>query len=171
MTMLHTSLDLIIVNKPCDRVQHVRTWLGDRSADELFPITDLLTVPGLIVPDDILWALSAVPEPEREECERIARLFACDCAERALLREREKGREPAPASWAAIEVARRFAAGEAPLDELVAARDAARDAARAAARDAAWDATWDAAWDAAWDAESKWQAQRLSAAVAGGRGR
>jgi len=68
------------------------------------------------------------------------------------------------AAWAAARDAARAAA-------RAAARSAAWAAARDAAWDATWDATWDAAWDAAWDAESKWQAQRLSAAVAGGRGR
>ena len=61
---------------------------------------------------------------------RVLREFACDCAERALLREREAGREPDPRSWAAVEAARRFARGEATAEELDAARDAARDAER-----------------------------------------
>jgi hypothetical protein len=101
--------------------------------------------------------------------ERELRLFACECAERALRREREHGREPDVCSWQAIEVARRYAAGEATSGELasawVAAWASARDVAWAAARDAAWDAARDAAWvaarDAAWDAEIDWQRQRL----------
>ena len=48
----------------------------------------------------------------------------------------------------AVEVAERFANGEATERELDAAWDAARDAAWAAARAAARDAAWDAAWDA-----------------------
>ena len=85
--------------------------------------------------------------------ERTARLFACDCAERALKRERKAGREPDERSWEAIRVARLFANGETGY----AARDAARDAAWAAARAAARAA----AWDAARDAERRWQAERL----------
>ncbi len=80
--------------------------------------------------------------------ETILREWACDCAERALNREREKGREPDPRSWEAIAVARRYAKGEATKEELDAAWDAAKDA----ARDAAWAAAWDAAWAAARDA-------------------
>jgi hypothetical protein len=67
----------------------------------------------------------------------ILRLFAADCAERALLREQAAGREPDPRSWAAAAVARRYARGEATDEEL------------------------DAAWDAAWAAERRWQAARL----------
>lgn len=63
--------------------------------------------------------------------------FACWCAEQALLREREAGREPDVRSWAAIEVKRRWLKGEATDEELYVARDAAWDAARDAARAAA----------------------------------
>jgi hypothetical protein len=88
--------------------------------------------------------------------DRVARLFAADVAESALLGERALGREPDRRSWAAVDVARRFAIGEADAAERDAARDAAwdaaRDAAGAAARDAAWAAAGAAAWDAAGDA-------------------
>ena len=73
--------------------------------------------------------------------ERTARLFACECAERALKRERAAGREPAEASWQSITVARRFASGTATVEELSAARAAASAA--------------------AWDAERDWQTERL----------
>ena len=113
------------------------------------------------------------------------RLFAADCAERALRRERKARREPDKRSWDAVRVAREFACGKATMSERAAARDAAwvaagdaawdaawaaagaaaRDAAWAAAGDAAWDAARDAAgaaaWDAAGDAEREWQMKRL----------
>jgi hypothetical protein len=76
---------------------------------------------------------------------RLLREFACDCAERALLRAREAGREPDPRSWAAIEVARRFARGEATIAEARYAAYAAYAAAAAAA------------------AERRWQGERLLA--------
>jgi len=109
------------------------------------------------------------------EC--TARLFAVDCAGRVV----HLCDDPRPRH--AIDVARRYAGGEATAEELDAARDAAwnaaRDAARAAgraaardaawaARDAAWNAAWNAAWDAAWDAardardaEQEYQSARL----------
>lgn len=67
--------------------------------------------------------------------------LACDCAERALVLQRDRGDEPVPRSWNAIETKRRWLRGEATDDELASAW--------AAARAAAWDAAWGAAWTAA----------------------
>jgi hypothetical protein len=83
--------------------------------------------------------------------ERTMRLFACDCAERAL----EKTSNPDPRSVEAIRVARAYANGQATAEQLAAARAAARDAARAAAR------------DAARAAERKWQTERLMQYIRG----
>ena len=77
--------------------------------------------------------------------EKELRLFACDCAWRALEREREIGREPRAASWSAVEVARKYATGDASISELSAAESAARSA----------------AWSAAESAEIEWQRERL----------
>ena len=112
--------------------------------------------------------------------DRVARLFACDCAERVL------GDGADPRSTDAVRVARLFANGDTTADELTAARAAAGAAARAAARAAAgaaaraaagaaaWDAagaaaraaaraaSWDASWAAAGAAEREWQAGRLA---------
>ncbi|KKN58429.1 hypothetical protein LCGC14_0552420 [marine sediment metagenome] len=104
----------------------------------------------------VLWAV---------DIEKQLHTFACDCAERALKRERKAGREPDARCWKAIEVKRKWINGKATDEELAAAWDAARDAARAAARAAARDAARDAAWAAAraaaWDAERKWQQKHL----------
>lgn len=89
------------------------------------------------------------------DASRVLREFACACAERALLREREVGREPDPRSWAAIEVARRYARGEATVEELATARSAAW---AAAVGSAAW--AWSAAASAA--AEREWQEAELT---------
>jgi len=107
-------------------------------------------------PDDALWVLL------REEYlpERELRLLAADFAEIALLAERAAGREPHPDSWACLEVARRYARGEATGAERSAAWSAARSAAwsaagsaaRSAARSAAWSAAESAAESAAWSA-------------------
>jgi hypothetical protein len=81
----------------------------------------------------------------------VARLFACDCAERVLgIFEREQPDDLRPRQC--IEVARRFANGEATERERDAAKDAAWDAAGAAAGAAAGDAARNAAWYAAEDA-------------------
>lgn len=100
-------------------------------------------------------ALDAVYYQEVDE--PWLRLFACDCASRSLLRERVAGREPDPRSWAAVDVARRYALGEATAEEL----------------STAWDAAWWAAASAASaaadrDAERRWQAERLSLYLQGG---
>ena len=106
----------------------------------------------------------------RNECidERTLRLFAVWCARQALALIDD----PDPRSVAAVDMAERFANGEATVDELDAARYAAIAAASAAARAAAWAAAWAAAsaaasaaaraaaraaasaaaWAAAWDA-------------------
>ena len=85
------------------------------------------------------------------------REFACDCAEHALEREREAGREPDARSWKASEVARAFIRGEAALGDLNAAY-AAANAAYAAANAAA-----HAAYAAY--AERQWQRERFDALV------
>ena len=67
---------------------------------------------------DILWAVLREDMIEG----RVLHLFACWCAEQALIAEREAGREPDPASWAAIETKRRWLDGTASDDELKVAR-------------------------------------------------
>ena len=80
---------------------------------------------------DAIWALCAVPKEQRTERDRIARLFACDCAERSLpLFEKACPHDKRPRE--AIAVARAFALGGATPSELAAAWNAAWDAARAA---------------------------------------
>jgi hypothetical protein len=99
--------------------------------------------------------------------ERTMRLFACDCAERALgMFEAQYPDDMRPRR--AIETARRHANGEATVEELAAARDASGDAWDAAA--AAWAAARDAsgdARDAARAAERTWQSARLLAYLRG----
>ena len=88
--------------------------------------------------------------------ERTARLFACDCAARALRRERRAGREPDKRSWDAVRVARLYAEGQGRKQELIAAGVAAGYAWTATgyawtASDVAWTAG-KAAAKAAWNA-------------------
>ena len=101
--------------------------------------------------------------------ERAARLFACDCAEHVLpLFEKRHPDDKRPRK--AIEIARRFADGEATKEELAAAEaaagTAARYAAEAAAGTAAGAAAWAAARAAAWAAERTWQTDKLFESLA-----
>ncbi len=127
--------------------------------------------------------------------ERTARLFACDCAERVLwIYEAQYPNDDRPRR--AIEVARRYALGEATIDKLIAARihaslavlcavnpaGHAAYAARSAAEDddnAAWASVGEAAYAAgaavyenaaeyAWVYEQWWQTERLLWYLEGG---
>jgi len=92
--------------------------------------------------------------------------FACWCAERALLRERDAGREPDPRSWDAVEAKRAWLRGEIDDKALAAAAYAAwatAAAARAAVYAAA--AAVDAAVDAAWATAAAARAAAVDAAV------
>ncbi|CFT46307.1 hypothetical protein [Burkholderia pseudomallei] len=131
--------------------------------DAEIPLLDILKSNGL---DDALWTLRCISGADRD-----LRLFAVWCArqvEHLMQDQRSKD---------ALNVAERFANGEATDEERDAARDAAWDAAwdaaRAAARDAArataWAAAWAAArataWAAAWAAAggAAWAAARAAA--------
>ena len=88
------------------------------------------------------WMIWLLARTTLDQDDPRLRLMACDFAE-AVLKDVPEG-EDRPRR--AIEVARRFAAGEASQEEMAAARDAARAA--------AWAAAWDAASAAASDAQS-----------------
>ena len=111
----------------------------------------------------VLWIVDA---------DRLAREWALDCAERALVRERESGREPDERSWRAVEVGRAYLSGAAGSEELDAARAAAWAAAEAEAAAAAAAAAWaaaEAAWaaaDAARAAAAAWAAAEAAWAAA-----
>ncbi|MCA8376319.1 hypothetical protein LGM80_23430 [Burkholderia multivorans] len=130
--------------------------------DAEIPLVDVLNSNGI---DDALWSLRCVSGADRD-----IRLFAVWCVrqvEHLMQDQRSKD---------ALDVAERFANGNASDEELAAAwaaaRDAARDAAWDAARTAAWDAArataWAAARDAAWDAArtAAWDAARATARAA-----
>lgn len=141
-----TTLNKIRAHRPRANVwEKLLRHLGKTQADdEPLSLTTVLESNGL---EDALWCLRACDGVDRE-----ARLYAVWCARQVqhLLID--------PRPLAALDVAEKYALGEATDDELAAARDAARAAAWAAhaARTASWDAArgaaWDAAVDAAWDA-------------------
>ena len=168
------TVDDILAWKPCSE------WDRDRiqaSFGKRKHVTPLEILAAERVPcEDRLWCLL---RPEFLS-KRDSQLFACDCALRALRKERKAGREPDKRSWSAVRVAEKFALGAATREELIAAwdaawavRDAARDAkaawaarvaawaARAAARDAR-SAAWSVSWNSgAGSAEFAWQLEQL----------
>ncbi len=151
-----TTLNKIREHGPCAGgwAKLLRYLDKTQADDEPLALTTILDSNGL---DDALWCLRAC-----DGIEKKARLYAVWCVRQVqhLLTD--------PRSLAALDVAERYAEGEATGEELTAAwaaagddaawaaagddaagnaaRTAARNAARAAARDAAWD---DAAWAAA----------------------
>ena len=145
---MKTTLNKIRKHSPCaDGWEQLLSYLGKTKADdEEISVLTILDSNGL---DDAMWCLRAVEGRDKE-----IRLFAVWCARQVqnLMTDQR--------SLDALDVAERYANGEATDAELAAARDAAW-AARAAwaAADAAW-AAWAAraaywaAADAAWAAGS-----------------
>lgn len=168
--MLHTTFRLAREAGACvaSYRRFARHMGGIRAfgEDTTIPLSAVLEVLGVV---DAVWCLRSVLPEQEAERDRLARLFACACAEHvlhffeAVYPDDRRARN-------AIEVARRFAIGEATSEELTAASDAAWAAsvaasdASVAASDAAWvarDAARDAASVATSDAEREWQAACL----------
>lgn len=144
----HTAVTLVI----CERGYHSSPSLWDALEYAPGPVATLVEIsePEARQPDKYVSRTRKLICAVNVESE--LRQFAIDCAERALLREREQDREPDPRSWAGIEAAKAFLRGEITPDELAAAE--------AAARDVAWATAWAAA-EAARDAEHAWQRSRF----------
>lgn len=154
---MNTTLNNIRKHSPCKNSwEKLLASLNKTQADdEALPLRYVLDTLGLV---DAIWALRSLEGADRE-----IRLFACDCAERVLhVYEAEYPNDTR--SRNAIEVARKYANGDATNEELYAAWAAAAAAAAAmgaamgaaaaaaaaasalgAARDAAWAAA-DAVW-------------------------
>ena len=137
---MKTTLNAIREHAPCaDGWKKLLGNLGKSSADdEPLSLLTILDSNGL---DDAIWCLRAVYDHDKE-----IRLFAVWCARQVqhLMTDQR--------SVAALDVAERFANGDATKEELDAARAAAWNAAEGAARSAAWNAAWGAARSAAGDA-------------------
>jgi hypothetical protein len=153
---MKTTLNKIREHRPCtDGWETLLRTLGKTKADdEPVSIIQILDSNGL---NDALWCLRAVEGHERE-----IRLYAVWCARQVqhLLTDQR--------SLNALDVAERYANGEASREELVAARRTADAAAAAAARAAA-DVVWGAAADAAADAAAAaaaWDAADAARAAA-----
>ena len=129
---MKTTLNKIRKHKPCtDGWEQLLAYLGKTKADdEPLSLLTILDSNGL---DDALWCLIAVEGHDKE-----IRLYAVWCARQVqhLMTDQR--------SIDALDVAERYANGEATQDELYAARDAAWTAEAAAWSSATW-----AAWSAA----------------------
>lgn len=140
------TVDLIMLFNPaCWTRKQIAQQFGGRKRCSVF---DVLTCEA-VKPVDKFWLLL------RSEflSDKHKRLFACDCAARALRRKSKAGRKPDSRSYAAVQVARRFAVGKATASELTIAWTAAWSAAETTA--------WSTARSAARSAEQNWQLNRL----------
>ena len=135
---MKTTLNKIRAHSPCENGwKKLLSYLGKTKADdEPLAITTILDSNGL---DDALWCLRAVEGHDRE-----IRLYAVWCARQVQHLTTDKR------SLDALDVAERFANGQATKNELVVAWDAAYAA--GAASDASWAASETAARVASWDA-------------------
>jgi len=79
---LQTTLEIIQAHRPCaDGWAKLLRHLGpDWPEDKPIDFATILESNGLL---DALWALRAVLPEQEKERDRLARLFACDCAEAA----------------------------------------------------------------------------------------
>ena len=156
--MIYTTLNNIRAYGPCEAgwAKLLRNLDKTAADDDALPLVAVLDSNGL---NDTLWCLRAVPEHDREW-----RLFAIWCARRVqhLMTD--------PRSLAALDVAERYASGDATQAEKAAAETAAGAAAwaaaGAAAQAAAWAAAQAAAETAAWAAA--WAAAETAAETAAG---
>ena len=151
--MICTTLNKIRAAGPCERGwRKLLKGLGKTEADDApLPFATILKINGLY---DALWCCRTVPGHDREW-----RLYAVWCARRVehLMTDSR--------SKAALDVAERYANGEATEEEL---RTAAASAAwaSAAASAAAWEAS-RAAWEAAaWAASAAWASAEAAARAA-----
>ena len=133
---MQTTLNEIRKHQPCaDGWEKLLTYLGKTKADdEPLSLVTIIDSNGL---DDAIWCLRAVAGRDRE-----IRLFAVWCARQVqhLLKDQR--------SLDAIDVAERYANGQATKDELATAAEDARFTVCDAAMDAAWYAAYAAKYDA-----------------------
>ena len=121
--MLTTTFESLRKHNACKVRYTVLSEALTRGDDEPITLIEILDSNGLA---DALWALRAVPDEQAAERDKLARLFACWCVRQIwhLLTDDR--------SRTAVEVAERYAVGDATRDALNAAAAAARSAAYAA---------------------------------------
>ena len=140
----------LCLGKDLLRWLQAQIWFAEVKGDELEDAGDKVVVRHARIVRKTAWN------------ERTARLFAADCAVRAL----ERAKVPADAVvWGAVSASRQAAFGLIDDAAWSAAESAAWSAAESAAESAAWSAAWSAAESAARSAarsaEKDWQLARL----------
>ena len=121
--MLSTTLTLLKEHGACaEGYKTLAKALGrGYGKDTPIPLARIVETNNLV---DALWTMQAVPPEQAVDRDRIERLLACDYAEHVLhLFEAKHPTDLRPRQ--AIEVARRFAVGDATQEELAAAGAAA----------------------------------------------
>ena len=100
---MRITVDSVMALGPCEdwHRERVEEWFGGRK----YAYVKTALRDDAIGMDDRLWLVTCLIG------ERCRRLFACDCAERALTRERENGWSD-ERCWEALAVARRYVRGE-----------------------------------------------------------
>ncbi len=139
-----------VYRKVADALGGITTY----SRDTPIGLDKVLEIAGL---DAALWGLGCTIEP----ADKLAGTFACDCADRVLVKfERVYPDDKRPRL--AIEASRKYLKGEIAKEEIESAWSAAWSAESAArsAAESAWSARW-AAWSAAWSDEIEWQTKHL----------
>ena len=159
---MYTTLNKIRDKQPCKQgwIKLLDSLKKTEADDEPLNIISIIDSNGI---EDAVWCLRAVEGHDKE-----IRLFAVWCARQVqhLMTDSR--------SISALDIAEKFAHGEASIEDLAAAWTAAwtaaGDAAGAAARYAAWAAAGAAAWDAARaaDGAAAWDAARAAAGAAAG---
>lgn len=106
------TISFVLSLQPCYTRDELEAVAGGRQS-----MTPLQVCDADAPAADILWLLlreEFIPSQDLHE-------FACACAERALQREREAGREPDARSWRAVEVKRQWLVGEVSVGKVTAA--------------------------------------------------
>jgi hypothetical protein len=116
MSTTAITVDRVMSWRPCDGYPRARVEALSAGRPSLTPV-EIAALPLPI--KHRFWAIIRCMSP------RDQRLFACDCAERALIIEQAAGHPIDSRSWAAVEVARRYARGDATEEERSAACSAA----------------------------------------------
>jgi hypothetical protein len=138
--MITTTLNKIREHEPCALGwKKLLNSLGKTCADsEPLPLTKVLETNGL---SDALWCLKAITGADRE-----IRLFAVDCVRQV--------QDLVPEELAILDVAEKFANGQATSNELHMARIKFSHQTRNAISFAVFNTTLEIAWRAAWETSS-----------------